>query len=54
MRTCSQHGVPNLGYLDDVLTKLAGGWPDDQLDELLPDRWLELHADPQFELAAEN
>lgn len=39
MRTCAQHGVPPLPYLSDVLRKLAAGWPDDRLDELLPDRW---------------
>ena len=54
MRTCSQQGVPNLRYLDDVLTKLAQGWPDDRLDELLPDRWWRLHAEPLLELAAQS
>jgi transposase len=39
MRTCAQHGVPPLPYLSDALRKLAAGWPDDRLDELLPDRW---------------
>ena len=48
MRTCSQHGVPNLYYLDDVLTRLASGWPDERMADLLPDRWLKLHADPRL------
>lgn len=44
MRTCVQHHVPPLPYLTDVLHRLAAGWPNDRLDELLPDRWLRLHA----------
>jgi transposase len=39
LRTCQQHGVPPLPYLTDVLRKLAQGWPNHRLDELLPDRW---------------
>jgi hypothetical protein len=38
-RTCAQHRVPPLPYLTDVLGKLAAGWPQDRLDELLPHRW---------------
>lgn len=45
MRTCELHEVPQLLYLTDILQRLAGGWPARKLDELLPDRWLELHAD---------
>jgi transposase len=37
-RTCALRGVPPLQYITDVLRKLAG-WPQSQLDELLPDRW---------------
>jgi transposase len=43
-RTCAMHGVAPQPYLTDVLTKLAAGWPHKRLDELLPDRWLQLHA----------
>jgi transposase len=39
MGTCAQHGVPPLPYLTDVLRRLAGGWPQSRIDELLPDRW---------------
>ena len=39
MRTAAQHGVPPLPYLTDVLRRLAAGWDEDRLDELLPDRW---------------
>jgi transposase len=46
MRTCAQHGVPPLPYLTDVLRKLAAGWKDDRLDELLPDRWQPSRAPP--------
>ena len=44
MRTCAQHGVAPLPYLTDVLRKLAAGWPQHRTDELLPDRWRDLHA----------
>lgn len=38
-RTCAQYGVPPLPYFTDVLGKLAAGWTQDRLDELLPHRW---------------
>jgi hypothetical protein len=38
-RTCTQHGVPPLPYLTDILGKLASGWSARRLDELLPHRW---------------
>jgi transposase len=38
-RTCALHGVSPLPYLTDVLRKLAAGWPQSRIDELLPDRW---------------
>ena len=43
MRSCSQHGVPPLPYLTDVLRKLADGWKQSRLEELLPHRWKEMH-----------
>ena len=43
MRTCAQHGVAPLPYLTDVLRKLAAGWEQSRLEELLPDRWQLLH-----------
>ncbi len=44
MRTCAQHGVAPLPYLTDVLRKLAAGWDPSRLEELLPDRWLQLYS----------
>jgi len=38
-RTCTQYGVPPLAYFTEVLAKLAAGWAQDRLDELLPHRW---------------
>ena len=38
-RTCALHGVPPLAYLTDVLRKLAGGWLQSRIEELLPGRW---------------
>lgn len=33
------HGHEPWAYISDVLAKLAAGWPQRRLDELLPDRW---------------
>jgi transposase len=38
-RTCALRGIPPLPYITDVLRKLAAGWPQSRIDELLPDRW---------------
>jgi transposase len=38
-RTCAQYGVAPLSYLTDVLSKLAAGWPQNRIDELLPHSW---------------
>ena len=38
-RTCAQYRVPPLPYFTDVLGKLAAGWTQNRLDELLPHRW---------------
>jgi len=38
-RTCALRRVSPFAYLADVLRKLAAGWPQNRLDELLPDRW---------------
>ena len=47
LRTCAQHGVPPLPYITDVLTKLASGsYQDEDLDQLLPDRWQPNRAPP--------
>jgi hypothetical protein len=45
MRTATQHGVPPLPYLTDVLRRLAG-CDEDRLDEVLPDRWSAGRAPP--------
>ncbi|MBX7135173.1 MAG: transposase domain-containing protein, partial [Fimbriimonadaceae bacterium] len=33
------HGHEPWAYMSDVLAKLAAGWPQRRLHELLPDRW---------------
>ena len=38
-RSCLLNGVDPLAYVSDVLRKLAAGWPNSRLDELLPYRW---------------
>ena len=47
MRTCALHGVEPLPYLTGVLRRLADGWGDDRLDELLPHRWQRSRASPE-------
>lgn len=39
------HGHDPWAYLYDVLQKLAAGWPQRKLDELLPHRWSASHID---------
>ena len=39
-----RHGLDLGLYLRDVMLKLASGWPQSRLDEFLPHRWRELHA----------
>jgi hypothetical protein len=46
IRSCAQHGVPALPYLTDVLQKLADGWKQSRLDELLPHHWKQLNITP--------
>lgn len=36
LRTCALHGVNPFAYLREVLTRLADGWPNSRVDELLP------------------
>ena len=36
LRTCARNDVAPLEYLRDVLTRLADGWPQPRIDELLP------------------
>jgi hypothetical protein len=39
MRSCAQYRVPPLPYLTEVRRKVATGWPQDRLEELLPGQW---------------
>jgi transposase len=39
LRTCALWGVDPMAYLTDILPKLAKGWSQDRLHELLPGRW---------------
>lgn len=38
-RTCALYKVPPLPYLTDTLRKIAAGWPQNKVEELLPHRW---------------
>jgi len=42
-RTCALRKIPPQRYLADVLRKLADGWPQERIGELVPARWAELH-----------
>ena len=37
---CELHGVSMFDYVRDVVAKLAAGWPNSRIDELLPAAWL--------------
>ena len=39
LRTCALCGVDSFAYLVGVLGKLASGWPERRIDELLPENW---------------
>ena len=39
MRSCDLAGIDPAGWLKDVLVRLAGGWPQSRIGELLPHRW---------------
>jgi hypothetical protein len=43
LATCALHEVDPWAYVKDVLEKIAGGWPQREIDRLLPDRWIEEH-----------
>jgi hypothetical protein len=46
-------GVDSYAYLIDVLNKLAAGWPQSRIDELLPEHWAAARAArPQASVAA--
>lgn len=43
LATSALHGVDPWAYVKDVLEKIAGDWPQREIDRLLPDRWIEEH-----------
>jgi hypothetical protein len=45
-RRCALQGVSPLAYPTDVLRKLAAGWPQSRMDELLPGNWQAASATP--------
>jgi transposase len=44
LESAARHELDLGLYLRDVMLKLASGWPQSRLDELLPHRWRALHA----------
>jgi transposase len=47
LRTCALHGVSGYSYIRDVLDKLAAGWPQSRIEELLPDAYAAAQAGAQ-------
>lgn len=43
VQSCRNLGLDTRAYLIDVLTRLEAGWPLRRIDELVPDRWADLH-----------
>ncbi len=39
IRSCDLAGVDPTTWLEDVLIRIAGGWPNSRIGELLPHRW---------------
>ena len=39
IRSCDLAGVDPTTWLEDVLVRIAGGWPNGRIGELLPHRW---------------
>jgi transposase len=39
MRSCDLADVNATDWLEDVLVRIAGGWPQSRIGELLPHRW---------------
>jgi len=39
LRTCALNRVDAYAYVKDVLDKLAASWPQQRIEELLPDAW---------------
>jgi transposase len=52
LRTCALHGIDTYAYLVDLLRKLASGWSDRQLDDLLPETWATGHPEQSAETVA--
>jgi len=46
LRTCALNDVPPLPYFTDMLRKLADGWPQKRIRDLLPNRWKPASATP--------
>lgn len=47
IRTCELNDVEPWEYLRDVLMRLAVGWPEERLGELLPHRWAATRAEAE-------
>jgi transposase len=50
LRTCALNRINPRTYVQDVLEKLASGWPQKRLEELLPDAWAAARAESTSEI----
>lgn len=46
LRTCALHRIDTYAYFVDLLRKLASGWSQLRIDELLPESWAAAHPEP--------
>lgn len=51
MMSCKRHGIDPHAYLVDVMRRIKNATPD-ELESLLPDRWLQEHPEAQLEQRA--
>ncbi|MFO0181058.1 MAG: transposase domain-containing protein [bacterium] len=49
--SCKENLVEPWAYLRDVFNRLPQGLSDEQLHELLPDRWLQAHPEHRWTIA---
>ena len=51
MMSCKRHGIDPHAYLVDVMRRIKNATPD-ELESLLPDRWLQEHPEARLEQRA--
>jgi transposase len=52
--SCKDNGVEPWAYLRDIFTRMARQPSDDELKQLLPDRWLAVNPDHRWKIAEQR